>query len=79
MPTKECCRTCNHCQLSQSQSFGWCRLRDIKVHQDIASFAFCYHWTKKSPALPKIENQTNESMKDLQLEFNKALVGTENI
>ena len=34
-----------------------CRLRQIKVHPDIAFLAVCHHWTKKTPSLPKLEEQ----------------------
>ena len=78
MSTNECCRTGEHCLSSQGAAGGWCRLRKIKVHPDIAPFAVCHHWTKKAPSLPKLEEKSNEVCTDRQLEFGRALVSIEN-
>ncbi len=78
MSTKECCRTCVHCLSCQGASGGLCRLRKIKVHSDIASFAVCHHWTKRPPSLPKLEERVISVCKDRQLEFGRALVSIDN-
>ena len=78
MSTKECCRTCQHCLSCPGTSGGLCRLRKIKVHPDIATFAVCHHWTKKTPSLPKLEDKAPDVSIDRQLEFGRALVSIEN-
>ena len=78
MPTKECCRTCDHCLSSQSDSGGFCRLRKIKVHSDIAPFAVCHHWTRRPPSLPKLDEKPLDVCTDRQLEFGRAFVAIEN-
>ncbi len=74
MATKECCRTCKHCVAGQSELFVLCRLRNIKVHPKIAAFAFCHHWMKSEPLLPKIDDSVKDAFIDRQLDFDKVLV-----
>ena len=33
---------------------GWCRLRRLQVHPELARALFCHHWTPRSPALPPL-------------------------
>ena len=42
MPTKECCRNCQHCDSGSAQTGPeiWCRMRQISVHAEIAPFVF---------------------------------------
>ena len=77
MATKACCRSCQHCCEGQTTSHGWCRLRQITVHSEIIVHVFCHHWMKKSPSLPRIQEQRQESSMDRQLEFDRPLVGTD--
>ncbi len=77
MSKKKCCRTCEHCGLSQAKADGWCRLRGIRVHPEVAVFAFCHHWTQGGPCLPRFQEPKHESAMDLQLEFNRVLVESE--
>ncbi len=77
MLTKESCGNCKHCGFSEKASEGWCRLRDIKVHKEVMQFVFCHHWTKKEPSLPNFKETISKSPTDLQLEFNRALVGND--
>ena len=56
----------------------WCRLRKIRVHAEIAPFAFCHHWTKKSPILPNLEEKGSELCMDTQLELGRELAAIEN-
>ncbi len=76
MPTKECCRTCKHCcnALTVGGSDTWCRMRQITVHPEVASFAFCHHWTKKAPSLPLVDEKGSDSQMDRQLELDRELV-----
>jgi len=78
MSTKECCRNCKHCLSCQGTSGSWCRLRQIKVHSDIAPVAVCHHWTKRAPSLPKLEEKASEVCMDRQLELGRELVSLEN-
>ena len=74
MSTKTCCKTCQHCCLGQATSDGWCRLRRIRVHSDIAVFALCHHWTKRAPSLPTFDDKNIDDVSDQQLEFDRDLV-----
>ncbi len=73
MTLEKCCRTCKHCVAVQQNLLMQCRLRTITIHSEISSFAFCHHWMRKSPILPKPEKQ-NETYIDQQLDFGKVLV-----
>ena len=74
MTAKKSCRSCNQCVSSHFDSFSWCKLRQIKIHSEISSFVFCYHWTKKEANLPKI----SEKLVNQQLDFGKVLVSKDN-
>ncbi len=76
MAFSECCKNCKHCISGRSASYGWCLLRKIKVHPDIAQFAFCHHWVKRAPSLPIIE-ETHVYV-DKQLDFGKSLAALDN-
>ena len=67
MRLTECCKNCNHCNWPNTSSYGWCRLRKIKVHSEIAQFAFCHHWSSKEPILPNLREK--EFNLDTQLDF----------
>ena len=67
MAHKECCRTCVHSSSVKPGIGLWCRLRQINVHADLATFAFCHHWSRSSPLLPEINGAENKL--DKQLEF----------
>ncbi len=77
MPTNESCRVCKHCVLGKSTSYGWCRLRKIKVHPEIAPFVLCHHWTKKEPSLPRLEDQERNIYMEKQLDFGRDLAEIE--
>ncbi len=51
----------------------WCRLRRISVHQDLAKFALCHHWTASNPSLPQIKPDSGQDSFNLQLELDKGL------
>ncbi|WP_320663604.1 metal-binding protein [Prochlorococcus sp. MIT 1223] len=75
MINKESCRSCAHCTSAQISKEFWCRLRKIKVHSEIATVAFCHHWTKSVPSLPVL-NKSDVSL-DKQLDFARTLSSTE--
>ena len=76
MPAKKCCRTCEHCGSSQAVFDGWCRLRELAVHAEIAPYVFCHHWTQKAPMLPTVKENLIEPCMERQLEFGRELVGS---
>ncbi len=55
--TQSSCRTCAHCTLSAATGSGWCRLRRLPVHAELAGQVFCHHWTGRSPSLPDLNLQ----------------------
>ncbi|WP_286187838.1 hypothetical protein [Synechococcus sp. A15-28] len=66
-----CCRSCQHCSGAGTVE-GWCRLRRLAVHADVADLVVCHHWTPRSPQLPVIKKAQHEEM-DQQLELDRAL------
>ncbi len=54
-----------------------CRLRNLVLPAELAKFAFCHHWTRRSPSLPEIkENQVallNERQLDFSLNLEKSI------
>ncbi len=36
---------------------GWCRLRQLPIHPELASQLWCHHWTARPPRLPVIDTQ----------------------
>jgi hypothetical protein len=33
---------------------GWCRLRELAIHPDLAGELWCHHWTARAPRLPTL-------------------------
>jgi hypothetical protein len=33
---------------------GWCRLRELPIHPDLAGQLWCHHWTARAPRLPTL-------------------------
>jgi len=31
---------------------GWCQLRQLPIHPELASELWCHHWTARPPRLP---------------------------
>jgi len=52
-------------------------LRNIRVHHEIASFAFCHHWTNRPPSLPTFHQKKGDSAIDKQLDFERALASVD--
>lgn len=74
MTATRCCRSCKQFASSEDKAFSLCKLRKIKIHAEISTFAFCHHWMKKESNLPLIK----EKCIDQQLDFGKVLVVTNN-
>jgi hypothetical protein len=52
MPHRPSCRSCSHCSIPQGSSAGWCRLRQLGIHPELAAELWCHHWTARPPRLP---------------------------
>ncbi|RZO09570.1 MAG: hypothetical protein EVB08_10655, partial [Synechococcus sp. MED-G135] len=57
--SEACCHSCHHCTASTSGAsgpvVGWCRLRRLPVHAELARVAWCHHWTARPPSLPQLQ------------------------
>ncbi len=76
MSTRASCKTCEHCGEGQFEDGGWCRMRQITVHHELAQFALCHHWMEQAPSLPVLNEKAPERHMDRQLELGRALVGS---
>ena len=52
MGTRPCCRSCRHCTPPSGVEMGWCQLRQLPIHGEVASELWCHHWTARPPRLP---------------------------
>lgn len=52
MGARPCCRSCRHCSPPTGVEMGWCRLRKLPIHQELAAELWCHHWTARPPRLP---------------------------
>ena len=52
MGQRPCCRSCRHCSPPNGAEFGWCQLRQLPIHPDLAAELWCHHWTARPPRLP---------------------------
>ena len=55
--TQSNCQSCVHCTPPAATGSGWCRLRRLSVHAELANQVFCHHWTCRPPSLPEINLQ----------------------
>ncbi len=46
------CRSCRHCTPAAGVEMGWCQLRRLAIHPDLASEVWCHHWTAPATRLP---------------------------
>ncbi|MBM5799911.1 MAG: hypothetical protein FJ077_03520 [Cyanobacteria bacterium K_DeepCast_35m_m2_023] len=54
MGQRPCCRSCRHCSPPSGSDFGWCQLRQLPIHPELAADLWCYHWTARPPRLPVV-------------------------
>ena len=52
MGNRPSCRSCRHCTPPSGVDMGWCQLRQIPIHPELASELWCHHWTARPPKLP---------------------------
>lgn len=46
------CRSCRHCTPPNAGGLGWCHLRQLPIHPELAGELWCHHWTARPPRLP---------------------------
>ena len=61
MPHRPSCCSCRHCTPPRVAEMGWCQLRQLAIHPELATELWCPHWTARPPRLP----QTTAAVKDL--------------
>lgn len=52
MGNRPCCRSCRHCLAPNGTGLGWCQLRQLAIHPELAGELSCHHWTARQPRLP---------------------------
>jgi hypothetical protein len=52
MGNRACCRSCRHCTPPSGVEMGWCQLRKLPIHAELAAELWCHHWTARPPRLP---------------------------
>jgi hypothetical protein len=52
MGNRPCCRSCRHCLAPSGTGLGWCQLRQLAIHPDLAGELSCHHWMARLPRLP---------------------------
>jgi|GEM_PF-543966 hypothetical protein len=52
MGTRPNCRSCRHCTPPSGGELGWCQLRELSIHPELANELWCHHWTARPPRLP---------------------------
>ncbi|MEX0589074.1 MAG: hypothetical protein WD136_07425 [Cyanobium sp.] len=52
MGQRSCCRSCRHCTPPSGAEMGWCQLRQLAIHPELAADLWCHHWTARPPRLP---------------------------
>jgi len=46
------CRSCRHCTPPSGEQLGFCHLRQLAIHGELATELWCHHWTPRPPRLP---------------------------
>jgi len=54
MPNRPCCRSCRHCVPPSGAQSGWCQLRQLAIHPELAGDLWCHHWMARQPRLPVV-------------------------
>jgi hypothetical protein len=52
MGNRPSCRSCRHCIPPAGAELGWCQLRQLPIHPELAAELWCHHWTARPPKLP---------------------------
>ena len=56
MGQRPSCRGCRHCSPPVDGKPGWCQLRQLAIHPDLAAELWCHHWTARPPRLLRIND-----------------------
>ena len=54
MGNRPSCRSCRHCIPPRGEELGWCQLRQLPIHGELAQELWCHHWTARAPRLPEV-------------------------
>ena len=75
MGCRPSCRSCRHCTPGKGVEMGWCQLRRLAIHPDLASEVWCHHWMAPSQRLPVVANATLQqpASQDRQLALSELL------
>ena len=73
MGVRTSCRSCRHCKPPNGLELGWCKLRQLPIHPDLASELWCHHWMAR-PSRLSAPNQsgnaaTQQTFGNQQLSF----------
>lgn len=61
MGTRPCCRSCRHGQPPLGADLGWCQLRQLPIHPELAAELYCHHWTARAPRSPLNADSSREA------------------
>ncbi|MEY4297136.1 MAG: hypothetical protein RLZZ423_315 [Cyanobacteriota bacterium] len=67
MGHRACCRNCRHCSPPLGQEPGWCQLRRLPIHAELAAELWCHHWTARPPRLPQLDGAPEPLPRNRQL------------
>ena len=59
MGNRACCRSCRPGTPPSGGEMGWCQLRRLPIHPELASELWCHHWTARPPRLPVMGDGAN--------------------
>lgn len=62
MGNRSCCRSCRHCTPPSGVELGWCQLRKLPIHPELASELWCHHWTARPPRLPVMGDASHQQL-----------------
>ena len=60
MGNRSCCRSCRHCAPPVGAEPGWCQLRRLPIHPELATELWCHHWTARPPRLPLVAERQRQ-------------------
>jgi hypothetical protein len=52
---------------------GWCQLRQLQIHPELAAELWCHHWTARPPRLPVLAGALVGSLANQQLSLDAVL------
>ena len=69
------CRSCRHGTPPNGVDMGWCQLRRLAIHPDLASELWCHHWTAPVAHLPLVAEgiHSQAERQDRQLALSELL------